>query len=91
MRYLPEETRDKRLMDNMKKMIPLAFDTEKGEPTIIAGRIQNTAGLISICSDAWQATNDPTWLTLGVKLADFLINHYQWLDGSSSNLNRRIL
>lgn len=85
MRFFPDAERDQAILDNMNEMIPLVFDVEKGIPTHIPERIQNTSGLLSICVDAWQATRDEKWLILGQKLADFLTDHCQAEDGSFRN------
>lgn len=82
MRHFPDPLRDQKILDHMKETIPLVFDMEKGVPTHIPGRIQNTAGLISICADAWQATKDESWLIFGNQLSDYLIDRCQAEDGS---------
>ena len=85
MRFFPDAERDLAILDSMNEMIPLVYDVEKGIPTHIPERIQNTSGLVSICTDAWQATADEKWLTLAQKLADFLIDRCQAADGSFRN------
>ena len=77
MRYLPEAERDAEVLRSMDENIPLAYDMETGWPTVIPNRIQNTAGVVSIAADAWQATKDERWLKLAQKAADFLIEHCQ--------------
>jgi len=80
--HFPDAARDEALLKNMKAMIPLVYDTEKGEPTHIPWRVQNTAGLVSICVDAWEATREEEWLLLAQKLAHYLIDSCRSDDGA---------
>lgn len=85
MRYFPDKQRDEKILNTFNELVGLAFDTEKGVPTLIPTRIQNTSGLISLCADAYQATCDEKWLTLGRKLADYLIDNCQDAEGVFRN------
>ena len=85
MRHLPDDQRDQAILDSMNANIPLAYDMQTGLPTVIPNRIQNTAGLVSIAADAWQATGDEKWLRLAENAADFLIDHCQDVGGVFRN------
>lgn len=80
-RFFPCAELDEPLLRRFEALLPLAFDAETGEPTRIAGRIQNTATLVSLCADAWQATRESSWLETGARFADFLIDKCQNEDG----------
>ena len=77
MRYIPDAARDQAILDNMNRNVPLVYDMKTGRPTVIPLRIENTAGVVSFATDAWQATTDKKWLTLAEGAADFLIDECQ--------------
>ena len=80
-KYLPDPDKDAQILAQFENLLPLAFDADKGEPTCIRHRIQNTAVAVSLCEDAYQATGDIKWLETGAKLADFLADRCQDEEG----------
>lgn len=76
-RYFPEPELDAKLLEQFSQLLPLAFDPQKGVPTLLAKRIQNTAIAVSLCEDAWRSTGNIEWLKTGARFADYLIDFCQ--------------
>lgn len=72
-KHYPDEDLDAQVEDNFKEILPLMYDVDKGEPIIMAKRICNTASMVSLLVDAYEAKKDIHYLHLASKLADWLI------------------
>lgn len=71
----------KQALCSADELLPLMFDFENFKPIVIPERIQNTALLISLLVDMYEATADPKHLTDAAGFADWLINTKQGEDG----------
>lgn len=81
-RYFPEPELDKKLLAHFDALLHTSFDPDRGEPTVIVQRIQNTATAAGLCEDAWRATGDIVWLERAARFADFLVDRCQHEDGA---------
>ena len=64
-----------------EEVLPLMFDFENHKPIVIPERIQNTALLISLLVDMYEATGERKYLSDAAGFADWLIDTKQGVDG----------
>jgi len=64
-----------------EEVLPLMFDFENHKPIVIPERIQNTALLISLLVDMYEATGEEKYLSGAAGFADWLIATKQGSDG----------
>lgn len=73
-KHYPSEFLDEKALANLEEILPLMYNTETGEPIVIPERIQNTALMISLMCDVYEAgVGGRKYLDLADKMADFLI------------------
>ena len=63
-------------LQNFNEVMSLCFDLEKGEPSIIKNRVQNTSAFISLLVDVYESNKKEnlSYLLLASKLGDYLIS-----------------
>ncbi len=80
-KYFPESDLDAKAEENFREILPLMFDIERGIPTELPDRIQNTCSMISLLTDHYEAARSLADLELAAKLADWVMIR-QDADGS---------
>lgn len=73
-KHYPDEILDAQIENKFSEIMPYMFDMENGEPLVIIERVQNTAAMISLLVDRYEASNkkDIKSLDLANKLFEFL-------------------
>lgn len=82
----PDENLDKLAQANFDEIMPYMYDFDTGEIKIIPDRIQNTASLISLLTDAFEATGEEKYLESASKFAENLMAN-QSSDGAYRKIN----
>lgn len=77
-----------RALESAEEVLPLMFDFQAHKPIVIPERIQNTALLISLLVDMYEATGDKKHLRDAAGFADWLIDTKQGQDGVYRKENR---
>ncbi|MEE1048062.1 MAG: hypothetical protein U0M60_11655 [Clostridia bacterium] len=75
MKYFDDEKLNKKAYECFEEIMPLMFDFEKCEPIVIPSRIQNTALLISLLTDMYEANPDQNlkYLELASRFGDWIM------------------
>lgn len=68
-------------LESANEILPLMFDFQNHKPIVIPERIQNTALLVSLLVDMYEATGDKQHLLDAAGFADWLIDTKQGDDG----------
>lgn len=84
-KYFPEKQTDRALSERFDSVFNLLHDTVKMEPKYYASRIQNTAGMIGILVDRYEAAGNIEDLENACRLTDWLIRTSQREDGAYYN------
>ena len=84
-KYFPDKQVDRALSDRFDLVFDLLHDTVKMEPKYYASRIQNTAGIIGILVDRYEAEGNIKDLEDACRLTDWLIRTSQREDGAYYN------
>lgn len=84
-KYFPDKQIDRALSDRFRLVFNLLHDTVKMEPKYYASRIQNTAGIIGILVDKYEAEGDIKDLEDACRLTDWMIRTSQREDGAYCN------
>lgn len=71
----------KQALHSAEEVLPLMFDFEQHKPIVIPERIQNTALLVSLLVDMYEATENEAYLHHAAAFADWLIDTKQGQDG----------
>ena len=69
-------------LHSAEELLPLMFNFETHTPIVIPERIQNTALLVSLLVDMYEATDNEQCLSDAAGFADWLINTKQGADGA---------
>ena len=84
-KYFPDPEKDKQLVTRFDYLLNLQVDTLNAHPLIYESRIQNTAGIIGMLTDKYEAYGDIKDLRLASRLCDWLIDFSQAPDGAFMN------
>lgn len=84
-KYFPDPEEDKQLVTRFDYLLNLQVDTINARPLIYESRIQNTAGIIGMLTDKYEAYGDLKDLRLASRLCDWLIGSSQAPDGAFMN------
>jgi len=80
-KHFPDEELDIKAKENFDEILPLMYDVEKCEPIVMAKRICNTACMIGLLVDLYEANSNIKYLEIASGLADWL-THKQGKDGA---------
>ncbi|MBE9917223.1 hypothetical protein G8C92_24715 [Paenibacillus donghaensis] len=80
--YFPDREMLEQTEQIMSSIYPLMFDMETHEPLLVKHRIQNVSSMVGVLVDRYEATGDEAALQRASDLADWLISHAQYPDGS---------
>jgi hypothetical protein len=72
-KYFPDPVLDQKAEENFRRILSLMYDLDKAEPIVIPNRIQNTACMISLLVDVYEANGDIKDIEFASKLADWMI------------------
>ena len=72
-KHFPDATMEKQAEETFSRILPLMYDMTDPQPHIIPFRICNTACMIGLLTDAYEATGKISYLELAAKLADWLV------------------
>lgn len=85
-KHYPDDALDSLAQANFDEIMPYMYDFNTGEVKIIPDRIQNTSALISLLTDAFEATGEEKYLESASKFADELMSR-QTEDGAYRKIN----
>lgn len=76
MKYFEDDALKKKAYECFEEIMPLMFDFEKCEPVVIPSRIQNTALLISLLTDMYEAEPEKNlkYLELASRFGDWIMD-----------------
>ena len=72
-KHFPDAGMEAQAAETFNRILPLMYDIQDPQPHIIPFRICNTACMIGLLTDAYEATDDLSYLELAAKLADWLV------------------
>lgn len=81
-KYFPAKSMNNKANERFSLVYGLMYDDKKREPTRNADRIQNTASIIGILADKYEAQGDVKDLERAADLADWIIRNSQAADGA---------
>jgi hypothetical protein len=81
-KHFPNPAVDTQVETRFRECLPLMFDLERAELTVEPGRIQNTAAMIALLADLYEANGHLDDLKLAAQLADNCLLTSQDEDGA---------